>query len=253
MTILCYHEVSPDWSSPMSVSPDAFADHCRWLARHRTVIPLRDAVSRLDQRARLPRRLVSLTFDDGFAGVFEHALPVLARTELPATVFLVANTLPGRRQRVDWVDDPPATELQTLTLDQVAAMRDAGVTFESHSYAHHDLTRMSFEDCVRDLRESRELLESVLGHPVRLLAYPRGRHNASVRAAAERAGYSHAFTLPEVSESPGRFAVPRVGIYRGNGAATLRLKTTPPYLDARTSTVYGKARRAAGRVSAGAR
>lgn len=253
MTILCYHEVHPDWSSPMAVSPGELAEHCGWLARHRTVIPLADAVDRLDQRARLPRGLAALTFDDGFAGLQEHALPVLARSGLPATVFLVAQTLTGEHRRVDWVDDPPVDELRTLTVEQILEMRAAGVTFESHSYAHHDLTRMSFEDCVRDLRESREVLESVLRQPVRFLAYPRGRHSASVRAAAARAGYTHAFTLPEVNEAPGPFAVPRVGIYRGNGLSTLRLKTTQPYLDARTSPVYGRARRVAGRVAGGVR
>lgn len=253
MTILCYHAVQPDWQSPMAAAPQAFAAHCAWLARHRTVVPLADAVQRLDRRARLPRGLSALTFDDGFAGLFDHAMPVLARTGLPATVFLVARTLTTQGQSVDWVDDPPATRLRTLTPDQVLEMQAAGVAFESHSYAHLDLTRLSFDDCVRDLRDSRDVLESILGRPVRLLAYPRGRHNATVRAAADRAGYTYAFTLPEGREEPGPFAVPRVGVYHGNGLGTLRLKTAPPYLDARTSRVYGAARRTATKVSGGAR
>src|SRR6476620_5774425 len=36
--------------------------------------------------------LVALTFDDGYRGVFESALPVLRDLGLPATVFVIART-----------------------------------------------------------------------------------------------------------------------------------------------------------------
>ena len=55
---------------------------------------------------------------------------------------------------------------------------------------------------MRDLKESRELLGDVLGRRVDLLAYPRGKHDEHVRAAAEKAGFSHAFGLPEEAERP---------------------------------------------------
>jgi peptidoglycan/xylan/chitin deacetylase (PgdA/CDA1 family) len=123
-------------------------------------------------------------------------------------------------------------------------MQSEGISFESHSLSHADLTQMSFEDCVIDLRESRELLESLLGRRIRLLAYPRGRHNDVVRAAAERAGYSHAFTLPESREIGGPFSIPRVGVYRGNGLTHLRLKSARPYLRVRTGGAYRLAQHA---------
>lgn len=248
MTILCYHAVQPGWSGPMAMEPGAFGSHCEWLARRRTVVPLQVAVDRLDRHGRLPRGMSALTFDDGFDGLQEHAARVLTRHGLPATVFLVAQTLCAQGQRVDWVDDPPREPLATLTLAQVLQMQSEGIAFESHSYAHLDLTTLSFEDCVRDLRESREFLESVLGRRVRLLAYPRGRHSASVRAAAERAGYSFAFTLPEGREPVGPYSVPRVGIYRGNGLGALRAKSASPYLSLRTSSAYVAARAARNRL-----
>ncbi len=244
MTILCYHAVQAGWASPMTMDPRALAEQCGWLARRKTVVPLQRAVEGLDRSGRLPRGMSALTFDDGFASVYEHALPVLSSLGLPATVFLVAQTLTASGQRVDWVDDPPDEGLATLNLDQVREMQSAGFSFESHSWSHADLTQLSFEDCVRDLRESRELLESLLGHPVRLLAYPRGRHNEAVRAAARRAGYSHAFTLPEGREPVGPYSVPRVGLYQGNGLRELRIKSARPYLALRTGPGYELVRRA---------
>jgi hypothetical protein len=98
---------------------------------------------------------------------------------------------------------------------------------------------------VRDLRDSRELLSDLLGRRVTLLAYPRGLHDAGVRKAAEVAGYTHALALPETAEEPGDFAVPRVGIYRGNSLLTVRVKAARPYLQLRTSEPLARnARRA---------
>lgn len=238
MTILCYHSVQLDWASPLAVDPKGFAKQCAWLGGHRQVLPLLDAVNRLDGSCRLPRGLAALTFDDGFEGLYEHALPALTRHRLPATVFLVAQTLTDAGQPVDWVDTPPDYQLTTLSKDQVLEMQAVGVNFQSHSYAHTDLTRLSFEACVQDLRDSRELLESVLGRPVQLLAYPRGRHDERVRAAAARAGYTNAFTLPEGPERPGPYSVPRVGVYRGNSVGSLRIKSAGPYLNVRTGRAY---------------
>ena len=253
MTILCYHSVDPHWPSPMAVTPSEFERHCTWLSRHRRVLPLDEAVRRLDRTGRLPRGTAALTLDDGFAELADHATPVLRRLALPATVFLVAQTLTDAGQQVDWVDTPRTVPLTTLTRDQVLAMQDLGVDFQSHSWAHVDLTRLGFDACVDDLRSSRELLSDVLSRPVSMLAYPRGRHDAVVRAAAERAGYTSAFALPERGEPPGPFAVPRVGVHRGNGAWTVRLKSTRSYLPVRNAPATARARRLAGHVLEGAR
>jgi peptidoglycan/xylan/chitin deacetylase (PgdA/CDA1 family) len=177
--------------------------------------------------------MAALTFDDGFETLHEHVLPVLKRHKLPATVFLVAQTLTRRGQAVDWVDTPGTETLTTLTRDQVLEMQDAGVEFESHSYAHRTLTRLAFDECVHDLRESREFLSDLLGRHVDLLAYPRGRHDEQVRAAAAAAGYTHALALPDEREQYGPYAIPRVGVYRGNSMASVRIKSSRPYLKAR--------------------
>jgi peptidoglycan/xylan/chitin deacetylase (PgdA/CDA1 family) len=253
MTILCYHSVEPEWESPLAVRPEAFAQQAAWLRRSRHVLPLRDALPRLDARGRLPRGSIALTFDDGFAALHEHVLPVLTREALPATVFLVAQTLTSAGRPVDWVDTPGTRPLSTLTRDQVGEMQDAGVDFQSHSWAHHDLTGLSYEDCVRDLRESREFLSDVLGRQVTLLAYPRGLHDADVRKAAAAAGYSHAFALPETTEEPGDYAVPRVGVYRGNGLVSVRVKATRHYLSVRTSEPVARNARRVKRAVRGVR
>jgi peptidoglycan/xylan/chitin deacetylase (PgdA/CDA1 family) len=243
MSILCYHTVDRRWPPPLAVVPEAFERHAAWLARHRQVVPLPAAIAALDRSGRPPRGMVALTFDDGFSGLFDHALPVLRRHRLPWTVFLVAGTLAPGGLSVDWVDTPPPFPIHTLSLEQVQALRDDGVEFGSHSFFHRDLTTMEEMDVHQDLLESRELLEDTLHRAVPLLAYPRGRHDARVRRAAARAGFTHAFALPERRERPQPLALPRVGIYPGNGPGALRIKTSRAYLPVRTSRAFPALRR----------
>jgi len=243
VTLLCYHAVEPGWRSPLAVDPSVFAAQCAYLARRRTVLPLDVAVSGLGRRWTLPHGTTAITFDDGFASVLEHALPVLTRYGLPATVFVVAETLTPSGRPVDWVDTPPPYPMSTLTADQLRELDASGVRVESHSFSHHDLTQLSERECTEDLLRSRELLEDLLGRPVRHLAYPRGRHAPHVRRAAERAGYGHAFSLPESTEHTGRYAVPRVGVFDWNSARVVGVKTSPAYLHLRTGRAFPAVRR----------
>lgn len=250
MTILCYHTVEQSWTSPLAVTPATFSEHCSWLERHKRAIALEDAVQRIDAAGRLPAGCVSLTFDDGFSGVGEHAAPLLRRHGLPATVFLVAETLSEQGRPIDWAATPPPTA-RTLSLDEVLELQDAGVRFQSHSFSHPDLRALSEQECVRDLRDAKELLESLVSRPVRFLAYPRGLHNEPVRRAAQKAGYTHAFSLPEGPEYVGRYAIPRAVVVPGNGLWSLTIKTSRRYLTMRRSPVFPACRAVARRVGLG--
>ena len=247
MSILCYHAVDPTWTSPLAVTPQDFEDHLTWLARTRTVVPLRVAMEHMDARGRLPRGMVALTFDDGFAQLEEHVFPALARHGLPATVFLVAATLSPQGQPVDWVDTPPDWPLETLGVDQVLAAAEQGVDMQSHTWSHPRLTELD-EDAVRaEMSRSRELLADLLHRDVDQVAYPRGLHDAQARRAAEAAGYTHAYALPQTHEEVGPHAVPRVGVWPGNQAMSLRAKTMPEYLALRHSPAFPALRKLARR------
>lgn len=237
--ILCYHSVHADWQSPLAVAPDDFDRQCEWLRRHRTVVDLDTAVRLASRSGRLPRRTVALTFDDGFADNLETALPILRRHGLPAAMFIVADTLTGGHP-VDWVDDPPAFSLRTLTLEQTRQLAAAGMTIGSHTMTHRTQTELTVDVCRRDLVESRRMLEDLLDVPITYLAYPRGRHNRAVRAAAEAAGYTHSFALPTGPETVTEHSLPRVGVYRNNTGIKFRAKTSRSYLPLRTSRLYAR-------------
>ncbi|MEN3271374.1 MAG: hypothetical protein V7636_135, partial [Actinomycetota bacterium] len=128
--------------------------------------------------------LVALTFDDGLADNRHQLLPVLQEEGVPATVFVIAGLIGASHP------DPPNARL--LGPDEITELAASGVEIGSHSVAHRDLTTLSAADVVSDLRESKEILESVVRGPVDVLAYPFGRANDIVRSAAREAGFAAA-------------------------------------------------------------
>jgi peptidoglycan/xylan/chitin deacetylase (PgdA/CDA1 family) len=239
MTILCYHAVDPAWKSTLSVTPGAFSDHSAWLARHRRVVPLTQAAARVTDSGRLPRGIVALTFDDGFASLYTHVFDNVVKMGLPVTIFLVAETLTRQGRPVDWVDGVAPGVLTTLTAQQVLEMRDAGVEFGSHSYSHRDLTKLTQAECERDLKESRDILEDLLRQPVRSLAYPRGIFDERVLGAARKAGFTYGFGTSRIGLPSGKpLGIPRIGIYAGDGAAGLAVKSSAWYPSLRLSRLW---------------
>lgn len=242
MSILCYHEVAPDWDSPLCVTPTAFEEHLAWLAKHRRLLPLEVAERSLTRAARLAAGTSAITFDDGYRGVFEHAFPLLKRMGIPATVFLVSEAARNSHRAIEWLDESdlsPSHTVFPLTIDQIFEMRESGISFGSHSHTHPDLTAVSIGECETELRTSKEYLEDLLKAPVVRLAYPRGRHNEAVRAAAEKVGFRACYSLPGGREFTGRMAIPRVGVYGRNRTLTVRIKSSRYYLPARSSVVLG--------------
>jgi hypothetical protein len=93
LRILCYHGVCEDrlasapWLPSFFVTRSRFEMQLRYLRDHMNVLPLHEAVQRL-QKGDLPPRPVSITFDDGYANNLEVAVPLLRKYGMPATIFL---------------------------------------------------------------------------------------------------------------------------------------------------------------------
>ena len=83
---------------------DAFASQIEFLVRRYVVISLDEMLTRL-RSGQLSSKSVAITFDDGYYGVLAHALPVLLKYKVPATVFVVTNhTSNGRPLHFDEIE-----------------------------------------------------------------------------------------------------------------------------------------------------
>lgn len=87
--ILMYHRVAPKDIDPwfLCVTPENFEAHLQVLKRYAQPMSLRE-LAIAQQTNSLPERAVAITFDDGYANNLYQAKPLLAKYDIPATVFV---------------------------------------------------------------------------------------------------------------------------------------------------------------------
>jgi peptidoglycan/xylan/chitin deacetylase (PgdA/CDA1 family) len=202
--ILTYHSID-DSGSPISVSPEAFRRHFRWLTSGRVrVASLSEIVSATDDGA-----AVAVTFDDGLLNTREP-IAALRAEGVPVTVFVVTgqvgqtNAWGGREQ----AGIPTLPLLPWVDLSRMAA---AGVSIEAHTRTHPHLTRVSDARLTDELDGCREDLERQLGVAAAHLAFPYGDVNDAVRARAESSfAFGYTTEMRSLQRGDAHLHVPRL-------------------------------------------
>jgi peptidoglycan/xylan/chitin deacetylase (PgdA/CDA1 family) len=228
--VLCYHAVSERWPAPLSVTPRALEEQLGLLVkRGYRGITFGEAVL-----SPPPGRTVVVTFDDAFRSVLELARPILARLGLPATVF-VPTDFPAAPERPmswpgidEWVGSEHEHEMRPMSWGELAEVAGEGWEIGSHTKSHPHLTRLGDAQLAEELADSRREIEDRLSRPCPALAYPYGDHDDRVVAAAGRAGYKAAGTLPARLTGAGPLRRPRVGVYRDDDLRRYKLKVSRP-------------------------
>lgn len=114
---------------------------------------------------------VSLTINCAWnADDIDSILETLEKENVKATFFMVG----------DWVDKFP---------DAVKKISDAGHEIGSHSNTHPHVTKLSYEDNVKEIEESSKKIEDLTGKKVNIYRAPYGEYNDTVIKAANDSGY----------------------------------------------------------------
>ncbi len=195
--VLMYHRVGEAhnaWEARYCISPRNFSAHIEALARKGfRAVGIDAFVDWLEGGPPLPEGAILVTFDDGFRGVHEHALPVMERLGWPFTVFLVSDLI---GQEDHWTRDsnPDGATYPLLDADEIRDMQKRGVSFHSHTRSHASLPTLNDKELAAQLTGSRRALAELLGKEVAYLAYPFGHVDERVVAATRAAGYRAAFS-----------------------------------------------------------
>jgi peptidoglycan/xylan/chitin deacetylase (PgdA/CDA1 family) len=174
--IFMYHSLDPS-GSVISTSPDTFRAQIEFLAASGVAVVPLDAV-------RHTPGAVALTFDDGYQNFREHALPILWRHRMPATVFVVSG-YSGRKN--DWPSQPAG--IPTLDLMSWADLRDLtryGISLGAHTVNHPHLTSIPEHHVDEEFSRCRAEIEERTGTAVNTVAYPYGEANPAVRLCARK-------------------------------------------------------------------
>lgn len=175
--VLMYHYVSepPEdadiYRQDLSVTPENFRAQMQYLADEGySVISLYDLNRALRWGTPLPPRPVVLTFDDGYRDAYENAFPVLKEFGYTATFFVITS-------RLD--EGHPAY----LTWAMAQEMAAAGMSIESHTKEHPNLSGREPDYLYYQIQGSIESISAHTGQPVRLFSYPAGRWDDQALAA----------------------------------------------------------------------
>lgn len=178
LPVLTFHSLD-DSADTIAVPPRVFTQGLARLneSGHRC-IGLQDLTAQLRQGMPLPPRSFALTFDDGFANVYDTAFPVLQALTMSATVFLIVTRESDAAPQVRL---PSYQGRPMLSWGEIREMHRYGIAFGAHTLTHPDLTRLPLAKAATEIRGSKEVLEDALGSPVTSFAYPYGRYSQAVR------------------------------------------------------------------------
>ncbi len=181
--IVAFHRIqdAPD-AYGLSTSVGMLERHCRFFMRHFEVTSLRELVDRVGRGVTVNRTL-AITFDDGYRDNFENAAPVLEELRLPATFFVVSQWM--GTDVVPWWDRQLGVRHPWMTWEQVRSLHQRGFDIGAHTRTHADLGKISGVDARDEIVGSKVELESQLGAPVDLFAYPYGGRDNLTEANRE--------------------------------------------------------------------
>lgn len=177
--ILMYHAVhvmdpSEASNANLIVAPDNFEAQIKAMvdAGYYFLTP-EEAYKALTENALPAKKVVWLTFDDGNEDFYTIAYPILKKYKAKAT----NNVITGFVKKGN---------AGNLTVKQMKEMMAHGMSFQSHTVNHPDLSATDKATQKAELTDSIDFLEDKLNTKVNTIAYPSGRYNQTTLDLAKK-------------------------------------------------------------------
>jgi peptidoglycan/xylan/chitin deacetylase (PgdA/CDA1 family) len=197
--ILMYHQISDDVHPEFrnyTATVKAFREQMKILKMlGYETITFDTLLDCREGKAKLPRKPIIITFDDGIEDAINNSVPILENSGFKA-VYYVTTSYVGTKS--DWMIPEVNVVFQIASWPKIKSLNSLGFEIGSHSVTHPHLDEVTADECLREMTGSRQTLEDVLGHEVRHMAYPHGAFNKSVRDLAYESGYYTATTCEPV-------------------------------------------------------
>lgn len=177
--ILMYHAVhvmdpSEASNANLIIDPDLFEAQIKALSKagYYFLTP-EEAYKAFTENALPAKKVVWLTFDDGNEDFYTIAYPILKKYKAKAT----NNIITGFVKKGN---------AGNLTVKQMKEMMAHGMSFQSHTVNHPDLSTTDKATQKVELTDSIDFLENKLNTKVNTIAYPSGRYNQTTLDLANK-------------------------------------------------------------------
>ncbi len=206
---LCYHQVRPGANGQFELTPEAFREQLGILKAQGYRSLSSDELLAILASGTVPaKRSIVLSFDDGYASVYDYAFPIMKEMGFTGIACIYPQFI-GAGNAMTW--------------DQLRELASGGWSIESHSMSHANLatghgTPAYAKMLEHEVAGSRALIEKQLGLPVRFMVWPYGIYTEQAEQAARDAGYAGAMTVDGGANYPGLdpFRVKRQVVYRSD-------------------------------------
>ena len=157
----------------LSIAPDSFEKILQYLSKNGYhTIHLSDLENR-----KVPPKSIILSFDDGYEDFYTTALPLLNKYNFTASTAIITNMMDGTRY---------------MSPAQIQEIDKAGIEILSHTVHHADLSTDPLQQ--KEITDSKNYLEKLLGKTITGFVYPAGKYNDQTLKFLKDAGYQFALT-----------------------------------------------------------
>lgn len=218
--ILAYHDVSnahsPHFSEHYSTEIERFRKQIEFLQSNFKMVSLDEIVS----KPKSNKRMIAVTFDDGFLSVKEEISDYLFEKGIPFAVFVNSTAIKENFLPYDLYPEIAVHhEAQVfLNAEDVKYLYNKGVTIGSHSSNHQCFANCDESALAVEIGENKVFIEDLLGTKVEHLAIPYGKKEHFNQKAVEygwSVGHKYIYATNPVYFSapfPEYSLIPRIGI-----------------------------------------
>ena len=170
--IVLFHHLTADRPKHMGLPTAQFARQVRYLKKHYRIVSLEQAIELL-RHGSVDVPTVVLTLDDGYAENFRGLRAIAELERVPFTICVCTKHV---NERSELAHDIARGEhgFPSMGWDEVRYLDRHGVTIASHTRTHFDCGRGDYARLVEEIGESKREIETELGRPVQVFAFPKG-------------------------------------------------------------------------------
>lgn len=165
--VIYYHSVNN--TNHKSHKIENFESQLKWLINNNYTFVRSDQLHQVKNN----KKIICLTFDDGYLDNFEIVLPLLLKYNIKATFFIVSSWFSISRSKRHHSYD-----LDFMTKNHIKLLHEHGMEIGSHTHSHRqatDLFKDSKQDFIIDINKNKSILESIINDKVTSFAYPNGQ------------------------------------------------------------------------------
>lgn len=184
--ILLYHSVG---NTPWALSKNKFDEQINWLCDNCKVLSLYDLISEKPSK----EIQVSISFDDGYACLYDYALPIFSDKKITGTIFIntgwISDNSKLRNKSIGVLGHYPNETF--LVWNEICDFYNENWEIGSHGVNHLDFTKLDNQRMELELSLSKKHIEERLKCPCLYFAYPWGRYSRQVKHEVSKAGYRY--------------------------------------------------------------